>query len=146
MWVQCRRGGCEGLPPFTSLVAAEAHQAGHAEKVEGDCPRCGIPKMAHANSMKVHIAYHEPATLKCDCGPKLYTARGLYVHKRKSCRKHSPVVQCPSCPFTGTPHAVYQHKKTHEGRIPCSAGCGATFARKEKMERHVRNMHQGDLA
>ncbi|KAL3981776.1 Zinc-finger double domain family protein [Acanthocheilonema viteae] len=134
-------GDCGKAFPYLSIL--ESHKRCHTGEKPFDCRFCE-KKFAQKATLQVHERTHTgERPYKCKYCDKTFAQYGTKTVHEKSAHLGIRNYKCPKCnKCLSSPSALYTHKKTHgEKTLQCDY-CPKTFALKNYLKLHVKQVHE----
>lgn len=139
-----KRHRCNLCPKaFSYLSILESHKRSHTGEKPYKCHFC--PKMfAQKATLQVHERTHTgERPYKCRYCVKTFAQYGTKTVHEKSAHLGIRNYKCPHCPKSlSSPSALYTHKKTHGDKTFQCQFCIKTFALKNYLKLHVKQVHE----
>lgn len=128
---------------FSYFSILESHKRSHTGEKPYKCHYC--PKMfAQKATLQVHERTHTgERPYKCRYCVKTFAQYGTKTVHEKSAHLGIRNYKCPKCPKSlSSPSALYTHKKTHGDKVFRCEFCSKTFALKNYLKLHVKQVHE----
>ncbi|ULT98065.1 hypothetical protein L3Y34_005715 [Caenorhabditis briggsae] len=129
---------------FSYFSILESHKRSHTGekpyKCHYNCPK----RFAQKATLQVHERTHTgERPYKCRYCPKTFAQYGTKTVHEKSAHLGIRNYKCPKCgKLLSSPSALYTHKKTHGDKIFRCEFCPKTFALKNYLKLHVKQVHE----
>ncbi|CAI2350834.1 unnamed protein product [Caenorhabditis sp. 36 PRJEB53466] len=128
---------------FSYFSILESHKRSHTGEKPYDCHFCD-KKFAQKATLQVHERTHTgERPYKCRYCEKTFAQYGTKTVHEKSAHLGIRNYKCPKCDKSlSSPSALYTHKKTHGDKTFRCEFCPKTFALKNYLKLHVKQVHE----
>uniref|UniRef100_A0A8R1HUU9 C2H2-type domain-containing protein n=1 Tax=Caenorhabditis japonica TaxID=281687 RepID=A0A8R1HUU9_CAEJA len=128
---------------FSYFSILESHKRSHTGEKPYKCQYCD-KKFAQKATLQVHERTHTGVRpYKCHYCEKTFAQYGTKTVHEKSAHLGIRNYKCPKCDkLLSSPSALYTHKKTHGDKTFRCEFCPKTFALKNYLKLHVKQVHE----